>query len=461
MIELKEEYMEALDAIAQAIQESEIYLQYLEEEEEELYNQLQETFEPEIAQLYREVADKDPLMLETLEKVFLHSAFEGLYLPKILGFSVLRGEINDQYKYKRPQQHFKDILMAICDSANFEYIRKRTGQSIQIGFALSSDIWITDLINHISNKRIRYFLQTQKLEKYRDLKERQRGYITYSNQFRNENFLSCTFPENYSELKTLFSEVKRFLLYRMLHQFDNSSLLAPIKAFIVHPDFQNTHELVDVLGIYANFFDLDKAHQKELNDIFNANRKGKADFDEYYFDFLIEMFSNKIEVPVAADLKLSVMLDRKHKDQLVEYYDLLDTIHSKGYIQPEVIEEVRHFYNRHEGLSKINECVRIVIFNYLKRLITNLETSDYHAFFEISKVFSIYIHTFSNEHFNQQLKDICMKYVRQLMAQYTDKRGRDYQDIRKFVSSTFVEIQFLKEKEVVEMFKTRRKKATA
>lgn len=458
MIELKEEYMDALDTLAQSIQESDTYLSYLEEEEEELYQQLQEEFEPMIAIIYNEVAENDPLMLETLEKVFLLPAFEGLYLPKLLGYAVLRGEINENLKYKRPQQHFKDILVAICESTNFEFIKKRIGQSVQIGFALSSDIWITDLINHISNKRIRYFLQSQKLEKYRELKERQKGYAIYSNQFRNDNYLSCTFPENYSELKTLFSEVKRFLLYRMQHQYDNSSLLVPIKSFITNKEFQNTHELVDVLGIYANFFDLDAAHQKELNDIFNANRVNKTDFDEYYFDFLIEMFANKIEIPVESDLKLSAMVDRKHRDQLGEYYDLLDTVHGKGYINPEVMDEVREFYNRHEGLSKVNECIRIVILNYLKRLITNLDAREYHEFFEISKVFSVYINIFSNEHFNQQLKEVCMKYVHDLMVKYVDKRGRDYQDIRKFVSTSFVDFHFLKEKEIVEMFKTRRKK---
>ena len=125
MIELKEEYMDALDTLAQSIQESETYLNYLEEEEEELYQQLQEEFEPMIAIIYNEVAENDPLMLETLEKVFLLPAFEGLYLPKLLGYAVSRGEINENLKYKRPQQHFNDILVAICESTNFEFIKKR------------------------------------------------------------------------------------------------------------------------------------------------------------------------------------------------------------------------------------------------------------------------------------------------------------------------------------------------
>ena len=65
---------------------------------------------------------------------------------------------------------------------------------------------------------------------------------------------------------------------------------------------------------------------------------------------------------------------------------------------------------------------------------------------------------FSNQQFNQDLKERCMAYVRKLLKKYTDKRGKDYQDIKKFVSSTFRELSFLKDKEIVELFKTKRKK---
>jgi hypothetical protein len=65
---------------------------------------------------------------------------------------------------------------------------------------------------------------------------------------------------------------------------------------------------------------------------------------------------------------------------------------------------------------------------------------------------------FANQQFNQHIKDLSMRYVRRLLKHYTDKRGKDYQDIKKFVSTTFQDLNFLKEKEVVELFKTRRKK---
>jgi hypothetical protein len=69
------------------------------------------------------------------------------------------------------------------------------------------------------------------------------------------------------------------------------------------------------------------------------------------------------------------------------------------------------------------------------------------------------MHIFANERFNQDLENLSMNYIDKLLKRFADKRGKDYQDIKKFVSSVFLDLGFLKEKEVVELFKTRRKKA--
>ncbi|MFT4568731.1 MAG: hypothetical protein ACI9FN_003700, partial [Saprospiraceae bacterium] len=43
----------------------------------------------------------------------------------------------------------------------------------------------------------------------------------------------------------------------------------------------------------------------------------------------------------------------------------------------------------------------------------------------------------------------------------TQKRSKDYQDIKKFVSAVFQDLGFLNEKQVKELFKTKRKKPSA
>jgi len=84
---------------------------------------------------------------------------------------------------------------------------------------------------------------------------------------------------------------------------------------------------------------------------------------------------------------------------------------------------------------------------------------EYTDFFEITKIFGVYMKIFGNQQFNQDVEKLSMKYVDKLLHQFTDKRAKDYQDVKKFVSTQFVDFGFLQDKEVVEMFKTRRKRS--
>jgi hypothetical protein len=460
MLPLDKNYVDELEAIAAEIQESDELAYYLSEEEETYFEQLKDRFEPKIELLYDRVAAENPLQLVSLDKMLMNEHFEGLFLPRILGYSVLRGEINkQQYKYTRPQDHFKAVLMAICHSPNFEILKKRIGQSIQVGFALSSDIWITNLITPIENKRIRYFLQSQKLDKYYTPEGRQQGLAIYKKQFVNFNYMTADFPKTLGELKVLWSSLKDFLVYREEKGLNNKSLMPFLKDLIGNEEFQGHDEHLQILGFYANFFDLEGADLEHLRKHFNATRKKHKEFCSHWLAFVLEMHtSRRVDLNAQADGRVSAILDKSVKDELTEYYDLMDTVHSIGYMHEEAMEAVKSFYIRHEGTSLINECVRMAIYHYLARLINNLEVSDYHELFDLSKIYTVYINIFANQQFNQDVKELSMRFIKRALRNYTDKRGRDYQDIKKFVSTTFVDLNFMKEKEVVEMFKTRRKK---
>ncbi len=455
---LDKKYLKILNEIAEAIQNSEELQNYLEEEEEEYYQALRDNFEPHIQELYEEVAISNPLQVLSLEKELLDEKFEGLFLSRILGFSVLRGVLNDQLKYIRPQAHFEEILLAICNSSNFDYIRKRIGQTIQIGFALSSDIWVTNLINQISNKRIRYFLQSQHLPKYRDPNEMKSALFRYENQFKKDHYLTAEFPTTLPELKILFPSLRKFLYYRIQASLDNSSFIDEMKAFLDNKQFQETPEYIELLGLYSLFFDLSKPDLAHLMTAFNRIRSNDPEFEEKWFQFLIATRETKLTIDAKADQRISLILDKKKTDQLIKYYQLLDLVHTKGYTTEESIEAVNVFYSQYEGLSDINHCVRQTILDYISTFMNNLDEQDYPEYFELSKIFPAYMNVFSNQHFNYELKELCLKYVKRLLRKYTDKRGKDYQDIKKFVKSTFVDLGFMKEKEIVEFFKTRRKK---
>ncbi len=457
MQELEDKYYDRLNDLAAAIQESENLAQYLEEEEDEFYLALRQEFEPALSELHHQVAAEAPLQLVTFERFLLEPPFEGLYLPRVLGYAVLRGEITDQYKYVRPNDHFKDILLAICQSPHFEQLRKRIGQTISVGFALSSDIWITNLLSLIENKRIRFFLQQQKNDKYRDVRERADLYKRYSSQFKNEMYYSADFPNTLSEMKPNFSALRQFLLKRFEAGGDNTSLKDKISGFLDNKEFFGSDEYMQMLAIYGNFIDLDPAERLSFATHFERERRSQPEFDERFMKFLVSLHQMPGIYP-ENDIRMSACVDKTWKDRISDYYRIADRIHEFGYVHPDSIEAVKEFCNAREGLSVESECLRRLIYKYFSKLLSGLTERDYTDYFEINKIFGVYIKIFDNQQFNQGVEKISMAYVSKLLKKFTDKRARDYQDVKKFVATQFVDYGFLSDKEVVEMFKTRRKR---
>lgn len=455
---LNPDYQKKLDAIAAEIQESEAFKTFLDTEEEEDYIAFRDIYEAQVAAVHKEVADNHPLQLIAFEKAMINTQLEGMFYPRILGYSVLRGVINEHYKYRQPQDHFKEILLSICNSSNFDFIRKRIGQTVQVGFALSSDIWVTNLVNELTNKKIKYFLQSQKLPRFRDIRDRKLGYHRYQNQFKKENYYSTIFPATKSQLATHYPSVEQFVIQRVELGIDNSDFVPDILQFLETDIFKGTNEHLRLSIIVANFMNLADGGQKKLGTIIDEARKSIAEYDEKWLTVLLELHESKIAVDKKADRNVSETIDKSIDDDLSSYYNLTDKIHTKGYLEDEVITAIRDYYNNYEGLSINNECLRKTIYNYFHQVLANIEPEEYTQYFELSKIFPIYMDIFNNQSFNQSLKELCLAYVKKLIKRYTDKRGKDYQDIKKFVTSTFREYKFMKDKELVELFKTRRKK---
>ncbi len=462
MLPLDEKYYNRLNDIAYAIQESDLLQQYWEDESDENYQALRQAFEPMIAELYHEVAEHAPLQLLALEKTLLLPPFEGLFLPRILGYSVLRGEINEQYRYVRPNDHFKEVLLALCNSVHFDHLKKRVGQTIQVGFALSSDIWITHLLSQIENRRVRYFLQQQKNERYRDLKERAALYKRYVNQFRNEFFYSVEFPQTRGELKANSSELRLFLLRRFEAGGDNTNLKEQALAFLNNPDFQNTEEYVEMLLLVGNFLDLNEEERQQVAIHIAREQVSFPGFESHYLHFLAHLYEHHASLMTAeADLRMVKLLDLERPGKITDFYRTAQVVHSLGYVHADAIAAVRDFYNSHEGLSLESKCLRLLILNYFARWLNGITEAEYADYFEMSKIFSLYMQIFGNQEFNQALEKSSLAYLNQLLKVYTDRRGKDYQDIRKFAKSQLLEMGFLSEKEADKIFKTRRSRRKA
>jgi len=462
MEKLEDKYVEQLDQIADAIQESEELDTYMEEEEDEQYNELREKYEPYIQTIYEDVAEEDPLQLVAFEQKLLDEKFEGLYLSRILGYAVLRGETNDNYRYIRPQDHFKDILLFICNSNNFDVLKNRVGQAVQLGFALSSDIWITNIMNAIRNKRVIYFLEAQKLEKFRDVRSRRTANVKFAKQFESLNYYTAEFPDSVSSLRILTPSLKSFLFYRAENKMDNASLMPKIKDLLENTEFYGEKAFVELLLLIGLYYDLPDDVQKSFVKALNKVRETQDNFDESFFTLLEDMQESKHVISAEHQKRFSNLVDKSKKDELSKYFKTLDVINAKGYIDESAIDAAREYYYQHEGLSIQNRCLRNAIFANFRRVFNNLIPSEYTEYFELNKTIVNYINIFSNQKFNQDVKELSLKYIKKLLKFYTDKRGRDYQDIKKFVKATFLDLGFMNEKELKELFKTKRKKkATA
>lgn len=459
MTALDKSYKKELDSIKEQIQSSENLKLYLEEEDEQYYNSLKDEFEPQIETLHQKVATLDPLQLVGLEKELLDPMFEGLFLPRVLGYTVLRGAVNDQFKYIRPQEHFKDVLMAICNSSNFDLLSQRIGQTVEVGFALSSDIWITNLISELTNRSVIAFLEEQKDLKYRDVRSRHTAYIKYNNQFKSFNFLTANMPETRAEVTIESQSILNFIQYRStLGAKAEKSLYDYFKSFIGNKNLAPSDAHLLILLLMSSYFDFKPEEQKEL-----ALR-----FDEYavsseakFFEMLSKIQDERFGLKDADYDRLFIVTSQSGLKDFKRFFTIAHEVNKKGYINAEAIDMCKTYYYNHQGLSTQNECLRGYIYQKIDLFFDSLEASDYPDYFELNKTFTAYMNAFDNESFNQQIKNASLKYVKKCLRQFTDKRSKDYQDIKKFVSSVFVDLNFLKEKEVKDLFKTKRKRASA
>jgi hypothetical protein len=463
MYELNDTYKQHLDAIAEAIQASPHLAQFLEEEEDEFYEALKNEFEPQIEAAHQQMIDYSPLEIESFERFLLDERFEGLFLPRVLGYAVLRGEVDEHFYYVRQNDHFGTILKAIAANSNFDQLSSRIGMSVQCGFALSSDIYVTGLVEGVASKRVRQFLQSQRSSEARTMEGRRRLRRRYQRQFRGKNYHYAPFPTNLGELTSINNAALEFLLYRVSGELNNDALAPTVHATVVNPDFAGKRELLPFIAIYGAYFDLTEEAKAEVVATLNRERKADADMAAGRILRLILGLKNRKDVPFGPqqELALGTIVDRSIDDELTAYCNLTDKIHHDGYVNPEVQEAVQEEVMRHPGLSDFNENLRQTIYAYLAQLASGLgeEEQDYAEWFSITgKQFPAYMKIFANESFNQQLRSLAVQYTKRLIKVHTNKRGKDYRDIKKTTVSTWLDYGFMTERQLKEFFKTPRKK---
>ena len=454
---LAPEYAQRIEEIATAIQESEELSAYLESEESDDYNVLKETYEPEIAALHEEAATYYPLQLEAMELALLDANLEGLFMPKLLGYAVLRPRVNEEAgQYYRSQEHLREVLLAISRSNAFSELEKRVGQGVTVALALSTNVWVTTVISEISSRQPRNFFEQHYDRSLHTAEQRMQRYRRYKAQFKHDNYFAAAFPGDLAELSTGYPALEHFLRIRIGRGYDNLSLVEPILDFLDNEDFAATEEYERFLALTGMFVDVPEEEENALRTRIRdySQREG---FAERYFAFLAELHHDEsIDITPEVDRRMALRSGVTDEGKVPQYYALVTKIHDHGINSLESQDAVRLFLQEESGLSDMAECVRQTVLRYLRQLLSNLDEDTYAEFFEITKLFSIYFDVFGNESFKQDVRQMSVRYVKTLTKRYTDKRGRDYQDIKKFVKRVFVDLGFFTEKEATNFFKTKR-----
>ena len=218
--------------------------------------------------------------------------------------------------------------------------------------------------------------------------------------------------------------------------------------FLDNTAFHGTMEHTTILGLASAFLDLNVDEKKQLTSVYSTLRNSNSNFSDMHLDFIIAMRNRDIDLDNKADNSISSMIDKSIADDISDYYKLMDIVHGKGYVHRDAVDAVRAFYNSHEGLSKINTRVRSVIYAYFKRIIVHLDEKEYVIFMELlgatpasatdkdvvdekeetsegetrNLAIPVYMEIFSNQQFNQNIKDLSLIYVRKLLRFHTDKR---------------------------------------
>ncbi|NJB85135.1 hypothetical protein GGR26_000880 [Lewinella marina] len=462
MYELNDTYKAHLDAIADAIQASPILAQYLEEEEDEYYEALKAEFEPQIEAAHEQINHYSPFEIESFERYLLDDRFEGLFLPRVLGYSVLRPQINEHYYYTRQNDHFGQVLNYIAGNMNFDQLRSRIGQAVQVGFALSSDIYVTGLVDAIPTKRVRQFLLQQKSDDARTAAGRKQIYDRYKRQFKSRNYQYAPFPVEPVELISHTDHMVNFLLYRVSNaELNNDALPAPLFEFATNPDFAGRRELIEPVLIYGAYLTPEEETKDAIVEVMNRERKDNGDrVTSQVMNFILRLKNDPtVTFGPEQELALGTIIDRSIDDELTAYFNLTDRIHGEGYTEPEVQEAIQEEVLKHDGLSDFNENIRQSILVYFDRLATSLGTDDYNEWYSVTgKHFPVYMKIFANEQFNQELRRLAIRYTKRLIKVHTNKRGKDYRDIKKTTVSTWTDYNFMNEKQLKEFFKTPRKR---
>ena len=260
-VALEEQYVAELNELKVAIQNSEELQALLDSEENDDFTKLRGAFEPQIHALYEKVSDVAPLQIFALEKALLDVDFEGVYLGKILNYTLLRASVNGDYKANLPNDTLEEAILAFAGSVNFDFLKKVSKQALQVAFAVASDVWITSLLQGIGNRKIVEYLQGLKPYKREFLKQRTSMYVSLRKQFSDTVLYTFAVPKDLPTFRQYVPEIVFNLEKRISLDASVASFSGVLSDLLSKPEFLKSANFGDLLlsaGLFVEFTEGEK-----------------------------------------------------------------------------------------------------------------------------------------------------------------------------------------------------------
>lgn len=452
---IKATYSKRLDAVKKFLSDSAEYQAYLESEEREEYKAVADKVEPYLQSLYNEIAEKNPMEIIEFEEILTDEALEGIFVDKLMYFTILRASVDENYRFERSQERLEELILFAAQSSSFEAMQRSLLLPVRLAFSLSSGIWGNKVIGKIKNKSAREFFQRQFGEATRDDHARAVQYRSLKKRFKEIKYQSASVPTDNINWKTEFADFRNFLVDRIGAGHDNTTVKASLYEFLENDAFKGTDEQIELLCIFIHFIELDDEDFDKVETVLNELRKGEG-FDESYFGILLKVM--KMDMPIDLDRIgiINDLLDTDHKDSLLGFYELLTNFSVKDFMDEEIVESVEIFSGRHRELSPIMTCFKHLLIRIIDAEVVKHLNDDYTQLFQSMHIYDGLAEAFLEKSYRQDIKEILVEYMKSLMF-YFEKGSTEYKAIKAMVMDAPVKNNFVTTKEVRALYRAQLK----
>ncbi len=454
-MELQKEYLEKLNAIKTHLQDSEEYQTYLDEEDEESYNTLRAKIEPYLNALYLEVSKNQPMQILTLEEAMMDHQLEGLYLDKLMSYSILRAKLTPDTRFDRSQDILEKMILFMTESSSFDLIENSMRLPVRMTFALSSNIWSNKVIEQISSKRAKEYLRRQLKEAKRDDHARVVQYKGLKKRYAEVPYQTAEVPavENLN-WKVEYDDFRRFLVRRVEADVDNSTLVPSIYEFLNNEKLKGADEQIELFILYSHFFELEDEDFENMEKILAEFQDKGEDFQNRYFELLSKLI-DEVDLDIEKTAIVSDLINKEKDDFLSNFYTLVASYSNRDHIDVELAEEIERYSHKYRELSPPIACFKKLLLYFIDQDIAKYLNEDYTQLFENVYIYDKLAESFLEKSYREEIGSVLDAHLNTLMFYFKAKTA-EFKAIKKLVSGTPVEFGFITMKEVRARYRAHR-----